>query len=106
MVGLIWNRPYFKNYTFNQHQTWHTRGSSSDSPPPPRNREAVKGRNSAPLAPYVAHAEREAIRERIVAGNKLRAANVMRKCMTYAVEEALQMYPECVYLGEVGAMIS
>ncbi len=70
----------------------------------PSNRERVKRRNSAPLVDYECLADSVDIKlklNKIMTDNGIRGRNVMRKCMIYAIEEILNLYPQSVYIGEV-----
>ena len=69
------------------------------------NRVIVKNRNSAPLIPYKIKINNNEIKNKL---NKIMNDNgigfgkkcVMRKCMIYIIEEILNIYPNCVYIGE------
>ena len=69
----------------------------------PQNRAKVKGRNSAPLVEYELEINNSEIKhrlEKVMSDNGIRGRNVMRKCMIYAIEEILNVYPNSVYIGE------
>ena len=69
----------------------------------PSNRQIVKNRNSAPLVPYSMKINNEQIKQKlnkVIVDNGIREKSVMRKCMIYAIEEILNIYPQSVYIGE------
>ena len=65
-----------------------------------QNRQRVVDRNAAPLSRYQFGGED--VVDRLAADNKMDCGKrfVMRKWMTFAVEEALCRYARCVYIGE------
>merc|ERR1719362_309073 len=68
-----------------------------------QNREIMKNRNSAPLIKYELKIDNDEIKKKlnkVITDNGIRTKSVMRKCMIYAIEEILNIYPNCVYIGE------